>query len=389
MPRLGVPRRAATPDTGAPVTMLELFFDLVFVFTVTRLTIVVANTHGALGFLEAATILFVVWRMYDGYCWLSNNISPTATSTRLPMLLAMGAFLVLAIALPEAYGEDRWLFAWAYLGIVLMHAVSFLRSSLGGSGRAVLAIAPVNLGAASLLFVAAALPAGVRWIAWLGAVGVYAASMLSQPETRYSIPRVHFAERHRLLLIIALGESVIAVGASAEGHISEVRYTIAVLLGMLLIALFWWVHFADEERTTEALLRVEGSDPNRLVYVALLAYSMSYLVLVAGLIPVAAGLHMVVLDPGQQLTLLSASLLGVGTAIYLVGNALHLWLLDLSIGWPLKVAAVLALVTVPIGRVVSGDAQVIMLSVILAAALAVSSMAASPAPWVATPTEGR
>jgi len=352
--------------------MLELFFDLVFVFTVTQLTIVVSHTHDAKGFLEAATILFVVWWMYDGYCWLSNNVVPTSTSTRLPMLFAMGAFLLLAIALPEAYGKDRWLFAFAYLGIVLMHAASFMRSSLGGSARAVLVIAPVNLGATGLLFVAAALPDNHRWIAWVGAVTVFAGSMLTQQESRFSIRRVHFAERHRLLLIIALGESVIAIGVSAAGHVSEIRYTVAVLLAMVLIALFWWVHFADEERATNALLRIEGTDPTRLVHVALLAFSMSYLVLVAGLIPVAAGLHEVVHEPGHHLTWLAASLLGVGTAIYLVGNSLHLFLLDLTSGWPLKVAAFVAIGTIPIGHGVSGDVQVVALCIVLAVALTLS-----------------
>ena len=352
--------------------MLELFFDLVFVFTVTQLTTVVTDTHDVLGFVEAATILFVIWWMYDGYCWLSNNVGPTSTSTRVPMLLAMAAFLVLAIALPEAYGTDRWLFAVAYLVVVVVHAVSFTRSSLGGSARAILAIAPVNFGAATLLFVAAALPRDLRWIAWAGAVAVYIGSMVAQRESGFSIRPVHFAERHRLLLIIALGESVIAIGVSAGGHIAETRYLVAVLLAMLLIALFWWVHFAEDEHATDALLRIERAEPDRLVRVALLAFSMSYLLLVAGLIPVASGLHEVVHDPGHPLTWLAAGTLGVGTAIYLVGNSVHLWLLGLSSGWALKVAALVALGTIPIGHEVNGDVQVVALCVVIAAALVVS-----------------
>ena len=370
MAKLGVPGRVASPDAAAPVTMLELFFDLVFVFTVTQLTTVVTHADDAKGFVEATTILFVIWWMYDGYCWLSNNVGPTSTSTRLPMLFAMAAFLVLAIAVPEAFGADRWLFAAAYLGVVLVHAASFMRSSLGGSARAMLAIAPVNLGAAALLFVAAALPHDLRWIAWVAAVAVYVGSMLAQRESGFSIRPVHFAERHRLLLIIALGESVIAIGVSAEGHISEARYAVAVLLAMLLITLFWWVHFADDEHATEALLRIERAEPDRLVRVALLAFSMSYLVLVAGLIPVASGLHAVVHDPGHHLTWIAAGTLGVGTAIYLLGNSVHLWLLGLSSGWALKGAALVAVATIPLGHEVSGDVQVVGLCVVLVVALA-------------------
>ena len=371
MARLSAPRPAAAPDADARVTMLELFFDLVFVFTVTQLTTVVTHTHDAKGFVEAAALLFVIWWMYDAYCWLSNNVGPTSTSTRLPMLFAMAAFLVLAIAVPAAYTDDRWLFAAAYLAIVIVHAVSFLRSTLGGSARAILAIAPINLGGTALLFVAAALPRDLRWTAWLAAVAISVGAMVTRRESGFTIRPVHFAERHRLLLIIALGESVIAIGVSAEGHIDEIRYLVAVLLSMLLIALFWWAHFAADEHATQALLRIERDEPARLTRVALFAFSISYLVLVAGLILVASGLHEVVHDPGHHLSWLAAGTLGVGTAIYLLGNSGHLWLLDLSSGWALKTAAVVALGTIPLGHEVSGDVQVVGLCLVIAIALAV------------------
>jgi low temperature requirement protein LtrA len=363
--------RVASPEADAGVTMLELFFDLVFVFTVTQLTTVMTHTHDAKGFVEATALLFVIWWMYDAYCWLSNNVGPTSTSTRLPMLFAMAAFLVLAIAVPAAYAEDRWLFAAAYLAIVIVHGVSFMRSSLGGSARAILAIAPINLGGTALLFVAAALPRDLRWTAWLAAVALSVGAMVSRRESGFTIRPVHFAERHRLLLIIALGESVIAIGVSAEGHIAEIRYLVAVLLAMLLIALFWWAHFTADEPATQALLRIERDEPSRLTRVALFAFSISYLVLVAGLILVASGLHAVVHDPGHHLTWLAAGTLGVGTAIYLLGNSVHLWLLDLSSGWALKMAALLALGTIPLGHAVSGDVQVVGLCIIIAVALAV------------------
>jgi low temperature requirement protein LtrA len=373
MARLSAPRRVESPDAAAPVTTLELFFDLVFVFTVTQLTTVVTHSHDAKGFVEATALLFVIWWMYDAYCWLSNNVGPTSTSTRLPMLFAMAAFLLLAIAVPTAYTDDRWLFAAAYLAIVLVHGVSFQRSSLGGSARAILAIAPINFGGAALLFVAAALPRDLRWTAWVAAVALFVASMVARRESGFSIRPEHFAERHRLLLIIALGESVIAIGVSAGGHIGELRYLVAVLLAMWLITMFWWIHFADDERATEALLRIERDDPARLVRVALFAFSMSYLLLVAGLIPVASGLHAVVHDPGHPLSWLAAGALGVGTAIYLVGNSVHRWLLDLSSGWAINVAALVALGTIPVGHAMTGDWQILALCVVIVAAVVVSA----------------
>src|SRR6478609_8603772 len=213
--------------------MLELFFDLVFVFTVTQVTTTITDAQSARDYVQAACLLCVIWWMYDGYCWLSNNVGPTSVSTRVPML----------VAVTQAFGADALFFAVVYLVIVVVHAVSFLRSTMGGSARAMLAIAPVNFAAAACLFVAVVLPERLRWLAWLAAVLCFAGSMWSRRESGFSLRPAHFAERHRLLLIIALGESVIAVGVGAQGHVTEASSLLAVLLSMLLISLLWWVHF--------------------------------------------------------------------------------------------------------------------------------------------------
>jgi low temperature requirement protein LtrA len=94
------------------VTTLELFFDLVFVFTITQLTDVVHGSDGASGYLHALAILSVTWWMYDGYAWLSNNVGPTDVSTRVPMLLGMAGFLVMAVATPQAFDDAAWPSGW-------------------------------------------------------------------------------------------------------------------------------------------------------------------------------------------------------------------------------------------------------------------------------------
>ena len=298
--RVRLTSRVASPDAHAPVTTLELFFDLVFVFTVTQLTDLVLEPHGGAGYLQAFVVLWVIWWMYDGFAWLANNVGPTTTSTRLPMLVAMAAFLVIAIAVPGAFGEDRWPFALSYLVIVLVHLFSFLRSSLGGSARAIVSIAPVNLGMALGLLLAAALPEPVRWLGWLLAVLLPLGSVLRRAEGGFSIRPAHFAERHRLMLIIALGESVLAVGRSAQEHLTEPAYLVAALLATVLVALLWWVHFADDAalaRVERVIERPEGVSARTALY----AFSFGYLVLVAGLILVAAGVHVAVHDPGHDL----------------------------------------------------------------------------------------
>jgi low temperature requirement protein LtrA len=353
--------------------MLELFFDLVFVFTITELTAVVVHAHGPAGYLSAATILMLVWWIYDGFCWLSNNVGPTTVSTRLPMLVAMALFLVLAMAVPGAYSTHALLFAVTYLLIGIVHGLSFLRSSMGGSARAILAVAPINLSAAGLLFVAAFVDEDWRWVPWWLAVGVLVYSMVRRRETGFAIRAGHFAERHRLLLIIALGESVIAIGVRGQAHLGQRGTLFGVLLAMVLLSALWWVHFTDEERAADALEDLERAHPDRMVRVALMAFSMGYLVLVSGLILVAAGLHLASLDPAATLTWRAALTLGIGTGVYLVGHSFHLWRLGLSTGWVLKVAAGFAVAASVLGASMSGAAEVITLAVVLVVAIVLTA----------------
>ena len=358
----------ASPDAHAPVTTLELFFDLVFVFTVTQVTGLVLEPHGGAGYLQAFVVLWVIWWMYDGFAWLANNVGPTTASTRVPMLVAMAAFLVIAIAVPGAFDEDRWAFALSYLVIVLVHLFSFLRSSLGESARAIVSIAPVNLGMALGLVLAAVLPEPVRWLGWLLAVLLPLASVLRQAEGGFSFRPAHFAERHRLMLIIALGESVLAIGRSAQAHLTEPAYLLAVLLAMALISLLWWVHFADDVALARVELMIERPE-GVSARTALIAFSLGYLVLVAGLILVAAGLHVAVHDPGHHLAWREALTMSAGAAVYLGGNVFYLDRLGVHGRRWLAVMAVVCLAVAPVGHAADGLAQVAALVVVLLLAL--------------------
>lgn len=364
--RLG--SQVASPDAHAPVTMLELFFDLVFVLVVTQLTDLVLTSQGPAGYLQALLVLWVVWWMYDGFAWLANNVAPTTTSTRLPMLVAMAGFLVIAIAVPEAFGADRWLFAAAYLLTGVVHSFSFLRSTLGTSSRAIMSIAPINLGICACLFLAAALPERWRWVGWVLAAALPVVSFLRGVEGGFTLRPAHFAERHRLMLIIALGESVLAIGTSAGGHLRQVDYLAAVLLSVVLISMLWWVHFADDaslERVEEVVERPEGMSGRT----ALIAFSLGYLVLVAGLILVAAGLHEAVRDPTRRLDARAAFTMAAGAATYLLGNVAYLARLGIGGRRWFAVTALLAVLVAPVGMVATGTALVATLSVVLGLAL--------------------
>src|SRR6476620_9161784 len=359
-------KAVTAPGADEPVTMLELYFDLVFVFSVTQLTSLVlgSGSNGATGYLHAAGVLLVTWWMYDGYAWLSNNVAPKTTSTRLPMLLAMTGFLVMAIEVPQAFGAGALTFALAYLLVVLVHAASFARSSLGGSARAIVSILPVNLGVAVLLVVAALLGPDRCWVCWWLAAGVLVWSLVTRRETGFTIRAAHFAERHRLLVIIALGETIIATGVSAQGRLDRPAVLAGVLLSMALVSALWWVFFAvgDDEEGVRAL---EQLPPEQMTRRALWAYSIGVLVIIAGLVLVAAGLHEALHDPTHHLTTVVAATFAAGVATTVLGVLLYVRLLGLDRGAALVAGALVAMLTVPLGLALSALAQLAGLVVVV------------------------
>lgn len=360
--------KVATPTEDEPVTMLELFFDLVFVFSVTQLTTLILLSGGWEGYARAALVLMVTWWMYAGYAWLANNVGPHTVSTRLPMLAAMGCFLIMAIAVPDAFGSGAWLFAIAYLLVVLVHAFSFARSTLGGSASAIRAILPVNLGAALLLVVAAIVGERWAWVCWLGACLVLASSVIRTGESGFSVRTEHFVDRHQLLVIIALGETIIATGVSAQGQLTHLDVLAAVLLSMLVISCLWWVYFGsgDDEAGLRALDKV--SEERRTV-VGMRAYSLSHLVHIAGLVLVAVGLHEVVHHPGRRLTWAVALTLSAGCALYLLGEIAFRRFLHLGTVIGHLVASVACLVVAVVGVTVNGAVQLLALALVLLALL--------------------
>ena len=120
--------------------MLELFFDLVFVFVITQITTLISAASGWAGYGRAALVLSLTWYIYNGFAWLTNNVAPTTLATQLPMFASMACFLAMAVVVPDAFGAGAWVFGIAYLTVIVIHAVQFARSSLGTSAEAIRAI---------------------------------------------------------------------------------------------------------------------------------------------------------------------------------------------------------------------------------------------------------
>lgn len=353
------------PEADAPVTMLELFFDLVFVFVVTQLAGLVGASSNWVGYAHAALVLLVTWWIYDGFVWLSNNVTPTTTATRVPMLIAMTCFLAMASSVTTVFGVSAWVFAAAYLLVVAIHAFQFSRSSLGVSSRGIRRIAPVNFGVAVLLFVAAALGSTWGWIAWVAAILLLVIAGLRR-FSYFTLRAEHFAERHRLLIIIALGETVVAIGVAANGRLFQFEVLVTFLVAMVVITTLWWSYFGvgDDERGLRA---VEAAAPEFQTGLASRAYSLWHVLHVAGLVLVAVALDEILRDSGHPLPWSPAVAFGTGVALFMVAQALFRRTLTIGSGRLHLAAAIAMLALVPLGVFVTGFAQLAVSGAVLVA----------------------
>jgi low temperature requirement protein LtrA len=200
------------------VTPLELFFDLVFVFGLTQVTSLMSDDPTWAGLGRGLLVLAALWWTWAGYAWLTNTLEPEETVVRVAMVGAMAAMLVVALAVPGAWGDDGVLFAVAYLVARLLFLLLY-----GVAGKrdpeilvAVLRLAPTAILAPGLLIVAGFLDGTAQAALWLATLTAeYVGGILAGSEG-WRVSPAHFAERHGLIVIIALGESIVAIGIGAE-----------------------------------------------------------------------------------------------------------------------------------------------------------------------------
>jgi low temperature requirement protein LtrA len=357
------------------VTTLELFFDLVFVFTITQLTAVLAHDPTGEGLLQVVLMLCPIWWMYGGYCWLTNAVTPRATSLRLALLGGMACWLVISMAIPGAFTGDGEVFAAAFFLVVLIHTAMYTRTEVRSAAIAILRVARLNLAAAGLIL-AGAIVAEAPWeyLLWGAAVAVlWATPRLGG----FQVRAAHFVERHGLVVIVALGESVVAVGIGASGQALTAELLAVAVLGLALTACLWWSHFADDE---EGPVRALATTPQTdLVRVALNSFYYSQLLILLGIIAIAAALEEAIGHAFDPLEFGRALSLAGGTAVFFIGDFLFRRALSLpSSPWRLAAAA-LALATIPLGTEDSAMAQLATLVALMVLCLAGQHRTSAPA----------
>ena len=227
------------------VTPLELLFDLAFVFAFTQVTRLLVDDPTWGGVLRGMLVLAALWMAWSGYAWLTSTIDVDDGGVRLAMLASMGAMLGAALAVPGAFADDAVLFACAYLLVRVLHLVLYSIVARGDPDLrgSLLRLAPTELLGASLLVVAAFASEDARVLLWLAALAIdYFGPIVVGLGSGWRIAPEHFAERHGLIVLIALGESVISLGLGAGLElIPKVLATAA--LGVVVVSALWWLYF--------------------------------------------------------------------------------------------------------------------------------------------------
>jgi low temperature requirement protein LtrA len=362
MPEAAQPGRQIDPDE-VRVSTLELFFDLVFVFTVTQLTASLVHHPDGTGLGQVALMLTAIWWMYGAFAWLTNAVPPDRTGRRIPLLAGMAAFFVISLTIPTAFSGDGVPFACAYLAVIVIHGALYTQSA-AWSLASVWSFTRMNLLAGALILAGAIIGGDWQYVLWGLVIVPFLITPAMVPEDSGWLRPSHFVERHGLVIIVALGESVVAVGIGASGLEVTAELLLVAVLGLAVSAALWWVYFGrDDDEAREALLAMQ---PTKREFIATnAAYYWAHLLLLLGIVSDAAGLEEAIAHPFDRLDFAFALALGGGTALYLCGHALF----RLFLGLPFKpwrgLTAVLALATIPLGTEASALAQLTALAAAL------------------------
>jgi low temperature requirement protein LtrA len=311
--------RGDSPRAEKRVEPLELFFDLVFVFALTQVTARMADDLSWDGLLRGLLVLAAIWWAWAAYAWLTNEVDARRRSVRLTIFGAMIAMLLASLAIPGAFEGDALLFACAYLGVRMMHVALFAAGTDDVDVRAAArALVPTSIIAPALLIAASVLDGAAQTAVWIVALAIdYVGGALRGIEG-WRLSPGHFAERHGLIVIIAFGESIVAIGVGAAGLALDAGELVAAALGVVLAAALWWVYFDEQLEQVEQRIHAAAGRARNVM--ARDTFSFLHLPLVAGIVLLALGVKKTLGDVDEPLKAVSAAALGGGAALYLAAD---------------------------------------------------------------------
>jgi low temperature requirement protein LtrA len=341
-----VPAHPTGEERASP---LELFFDLVFVLSFTQVTATMAEDPTWAGVGEGMLLLAAVWWAWAAYSWLTNAIEVDQTLNRLAMAAAMAAMLLVSLSLPEAFDDLGLLFGCSYFVVRAIHLLLYVfNTRVAGDDDnfgAIMKLAPGFLLAPALLIVAGALEGDARVYVWILALLIDFGTPLALGTAEFNLHPAHFAERYGLIIIIALGESLVAIGAGAGFELNAAEEA-AALLGIISAFALWWAYFdivaiVAERRLTEAPRGEQAP-------LARDSYSLLHFPMIAGIVLAAFGLKKVLGAPSEPLADIPAIALCGGVALYLAGHIAFRYRNVSTFNWHRTIAALVLLALIPL-----------------------------------------
>jgi low temperature requirement protein LtrA len=351
------------------VAPLELFFDLVFVFAITQVTALMAADPHWDGLGRGLLVLAALWWAWAAYAWLTNYIAAEEDRERLLMLAVMGAFLIAALAAPDAFGDDALEFALAYAAARWLHIFIFAEANDDiDAGEAIRRLARTALPAPALLIAAAFIEDDTtQALVWIVALAMDFLGPYVFGVRGFRVSPGHFAERFSLIVIIALGESIVAIGTGLHGELT-LGTIAASLLGLVLAFGLWWAYFDVVAIVAER--RFRQSEGERRLRIARDSYSYLHLPMIAGIMLVALGVKKTLGDVDAPLeTIPSVALFG-GIALYYAGHIGFRLRNVRTLNRPRSVAIVLCLALIPLGTEVDAIVALAMASAVTSAVIA-------------------
>jgi low temperature requirement protein LtrA len=307
-------------DQGS-VRSLELFFDLVLVLALTQCTALMAAEPTWEGLAKGMLILGVMWWTWVGYAWLTSVIDPEEGVVRIAIFTAMAALLVLALCIPTAFDDTGLLFAIAYAFVRVTHIVLFMIASREDPDlrRSVVGLAIGTAVGCGLIFGASAADGHLQGALWCSAILLDSAGPFFFGAEGWHVIPSHFAERHALMIIIALGESIVAIGVGTEGLKIDTGVVAAAVLGTVVVAALWWLYFDVVALVAERRLHkaAVGKERNEI---ARDSFSYLHFPMIAGIVLLALGLKKTLSHVEEPLAIVPTVALLGGVALYLLAH---------------------------------------------------------------------
>jgi low temperature requirement protein LtrA len=322
------------------------------------------------GLAKGLLVLGVMWWSWVGYAWLTSVVNPEEGAVRLVVFAAMAAFLVVALCVPGAFTDEALLFACAYAIVRFSQIALFVLASRDDPGLrhavwGLLASTAVGVG---LLVAASFADGALQGALWAVALTLDMGGPLIIDPSGWRLEPGHFAERHGLIVIIALGESIVAIGVGAEAGVTT-GVVVAACIGIVIAAALWWLYFDIVALVAER--RLSNAAPGReRNTIARDSFSYLHLPMVAGIVLVALGLKKTLEHVDDPLKVVPAAALLGGAAIYLLAHVAFRWRNVHRFSWQRLIAAALLVALLPLGVEISALVTTAIVGALLAALIA-------------------